>query len=72
MSKRIYIAKGKQVKNKNLVNVTLDVNKLLEHIYNYEGKDLVNITVAQLKTPDQYGKTHTVYINNYKPSQEEE
>lgn len=63
MSDKIYTGKGKQVKDMNLVNLTLDVNTLLEHIYNYKGKDLVNITVAQLKHPDQYSKTHTVYIN---------
>lgn len=72
MSEKIYIAKGKQVKDMDLVNITLDLNKLLEHAYNYKGKDLVNITVAKMKAPDQFQKTHTIYINNYQPSQEEE
>lgn len=63
MSNKIYTGKGKQVKDMNLVNITLDVNTLLEHVYNYKGKDLVNITVAQMKQPDNYGKTHTCYIN---------
>ncbi|WP_304015801.1 hypothetical protein [Nonlabens dokdonensis] len=71
MSEKIYIAKGRKPENLNLINITLDLDELLEHAYNHKGKDKVKITVAKMQKPDKYKNTHTVYINNYvKPKEE--
>jgi hypothetical protein len=30
-------------------------------------KGYVNLVVAQMKEPDKYGKTHTIYVDDFKP-----
>lgn len=55
-----YIGSGK--KTKFGVNVTLDVEKCKEHVYEYNGKKYLTFEVNEKKEEDQYGKTHSVSI----------
>jgi hypothetical protein len=32
------------------------------------GKDYINLTVVEMKQPDDRGNTHTIYVNQYKPT----
>ncbi|WP_026956661.1 hypothetical protein [Algoriphagus vanfongensis] len=58
-----YIGKGKQVENMDIVEVSLNMAELQSHTFEYEGETYVKFNVAKLKEPDQYGKTHTVYVS---------
>lgn len=60
---RIYIGAGKQVKDFEMFNISIDATKMLEHIYEYEGRQYLTLTVAKRKNPDVFGKTHTCYID---------
>jgi hypothetical protein len=66
-----YIGKGKQVENKNMVEVSLNMAELQNHTFEYKGETFVKFNVAKLKEPDQYGKTHTVYLSVKVPESDE-
>ncbi|UZD21161.1 hypothetical protein [Algoriphagus halophytocola] len=66
-----YIGKGKQVENMEIVEVSLNMAELQNHTFEYEGETYVKFNVAKLKEPDQYGKTHTVYVSVKEPESEE-
>jgi hypothetical protein len=65
-----YIGKGKQVENMEIVEVSLNMAELYDHTFEYEGETYVRFNVAKLKEPDQYGKTHTVYVSVKEPESE--
>lgn len=58
-----YIGKGKKVENMDIVEVSLNMAELQNHSFEYEGETYVKFNIAKLIEPDQYGKTHTVYIS---------
>lgn len=62
-----YIGKGTQVKDLDIIRVSISREKLEEilknHMVDYEGNEYLVFEVASLKEPDQYGKTHTAYIS---------
>tara|TARA_R110001599_G_scaffold221395_4_gene420008 strand:+ start:23210 stop:23467 length:258 start_codon:yes stop_codon:yes gene_type:complete len=64
---KTYIGKGSQVKDLNIIRVSISKETLEEilndHMVDYDGKEYLVFEVASLKEPDQYGKTHTAYIS---------
>ena len=58
-----YPGKGKQVENLDIVEVSLNMAELQNHTFEYEGETFVKFNIAKMKEPDQYGKTHTVYVS---------
>jgi hypothetical protein len=66
-----YMGKGKQVENMDIVEVSLNLAELQNHSFEYEGETYVKFNVAKLKEPDQYGKTHTVYVSVKESDSEE-
>ncbi len=78
MSEKIYIGTGKEkffADGSSLINVTLSLDGLRELFENYgftteQGKKKLGIVISKRKEPDQYGHTHKVMINTYKPEQE--
>ena len=71
MSEKIYIGKGKQIKDFDMVQVSINLEEALEHKHEYQGKEYLTFTVAKLREADQYGKTHTAYVSLL-PGNEEE
>ena len=72
MAENIFCGSGREVSFDNgssIVYVTLNLAELKEHIYDYNGKKYVNLTVGARKEPDQFGKTHYVKINTFKPEE---
>ena len=53
------------------MEVSLNMAELQNHTFEYEDETYVKFNVAKLKEPDQYGKTHTVYISVKEPESEE-
>jgi hypothetical protein len=59
---KTYVGNGKEGKY-GYVNFTLDVDKLIPYVFEYKGKKYVKLTMSKKKEVDQYGKSHTVYID---------
>ena len=67
---KIYVGSGKKVKDYDLVNISICLDdKIKPYIYEYKEKKYINLTVAAKKEVDQYGKTHSVTINTFKPDE---
>jgi len=70
---KIFVGNGKQVFD-DLISVSLcltDIPK--EHIFEYNGKKYTKLNVGTKKGgADQYGKTHHVSIDTYKPQERAE
>jgi hypothetical protein len=62
-SEKIYIGKGKQVNEMEIVKVTLKYEELAEMVYEKEGVKYVSFEIAKLKNEDKFGRTHTCYYN---------
>ncbi len=56
-----YIGKGKQVKEMEIVKVSIKLEQLEAIAYEMNGVKYVSFEVAKLKEADQYGHTHTCY-----------
>lgn len=58
---KIYIGKGNQVPNLQIVRVTLKLSEVKKIAYTREGVEYITIEVAKLKEPDKFGRDYTVY-----------
>ena len=75
---KIYIGTGTEKVFKDgssLINITLSLDGLKDHFENYgfttqQGKKKLGITVSRRKEPDQYGHTHKVILNTFKPEEQ--
>lgn len=65
--KREFVGKGVKAGNFDLINISISKSKLDNHWFEYNGEHYVKLTVGGLKETDQYGKTHSVWINDYQP-----
>jgi hypothetical protein len=59
---KIFVGKGKKPQPW-VTRITLNVEELLKHAYEFEGKNLVTIEIAKMKQPDNFGRTHSAYIS---------
>lgn len=61
-----YVGNGKQVKDfADLVEMSICIDDAEKFIYTFagNGKRYLKLTVARRKSPDNYGHTHTAYVN---------
>ena len=63
-SEKIYIGKGKQVQELDIVKITLKFAELSEMVYEKNGVEYISFEIAKLKNEDKYGRTHTCYYKN--------
>lgn len=60
-----YIGHGKPIeKIENGVEVVIDITAAESFFFEYEGKKYLKFAVVQRKVADQYGRTHTAYLNS--------
>lgn len=67
-NKRTFVGGGKKAEKFDIVNFSVclsDIDK--SHIFEYNGKKYVKLSVGAKREVDQYGKTHAVWIDDYKP-----
>lgn len=64
---RTYVGKGVKAGQFDLVNISICIDDAEPHFFEYNGKRYVKLTVGGLRETDQYGKTHSVWVNEYKP-----
>lgn len=67
---RLYVGKGVKAGNFDLINISISKSKLEDHWFEYEGEHYVKLTVGGLRETDKYGKTHSVWVNDYKPTEQ--
>lgn len=60
---RNYIGKGTKLKDFDILKVTVELDTALEYSHEYNGKKYLSFEVARMKQPDEFGKTHTCYVN---------
>lgn len=65
--KPIRVGNGKKRKE-NWLTASICIDKLQEHLYEYNGKQYVNLSINIREQPDQYGKDVEISINDYKPN----
>ena len=53
------------------INISLRKSKIMDHFFEYNGDEYIRLTVGKKKEP-MYGKTHTVWVNDYDPSKAKE
>ena len=63
---RQYVGNGKQA-GEYYVNFSLKESALKPHFYEYNGERYVRLTIGQNKEVNQYGNTHSIWINDYQP-----
>ena len=71
-NEKIYVGSGIEKFDGGLVQATIcltDITKnASEHVFEYEGKKYLKIKVQRKKNgADQYGKTHYVEVDTWKP-----
>jgi hypothetical protein len=73
MNTKIYIGKGRKAEKLNIVNFSIcltDIPK--DEIFEYNGKEYLKLAIGEMKQADKYGKTHTVWVDDFKPEKKEE
>ena len=58
-----YIGKGKQIAGLEIVKITCKLEDLQKFAYQYDGTEYVTFEIAKMKTPDNFGRTHTAYVS---------
>jgi len=72
MNEKKYVGNGKKVGSYDLVNFTISEEKARGSWIEYNGKKYLKLTIAPKKETDKYGKTHTIWVDEYKPEQPKE
>jgi hypothetical protein len=75
MSERIYCGNGKEKRFQDggsIVTITVDIDTLLREFPNYgfttdAGKRKIRLKVGQRREVDQYGNSHLVEVDTWKP-----
>jgi hypothetical protein len=69
--KRTYLGNGKAVNGYPLVNFSICLSDIPQGVVTESktnGKKYLNLTIGEVKDgPNEWGYTHTVWINDYKP-----
>ncbi len=58
-----YIGKGKQVASMDIVRISCRIEDIIKHAHQYKDEEWISFEVARLQNPDQFGNTHTAYVN---------
>lgn len=66
-NEKAYIGNGRQKQGSEYITISLDVDQLLALMNSRttvapNGKYYLNAIVAKRRSPDQFGRTHTIYL----------
>ena len=72
-TEKIFVGGGKEKFDGNMVDASIcltDItNNAKEFIFEFEGKKYIKLNVVKKREEDQYGKTHYIEVNTYKPEE---
>tara|TARA_R110001583_G_scaffold21580_2_gene82007 strand:- start:415 stop:675 length:261 start_codon:yes stop_codon:yes gene_type:complete len=69
-TEKIFVGSGKEKFDGNMVETSLcltDIPK--EHVFEFEGKKYIKLNVVKKREADQYGKSHYIEVNTWKPEE---
>tara|TARA_R110002012_G_scaffold210912_1_gene381663 strand:- start:1009 stop:1275 length:267 start_codon:yes stop_codon:yes gene_type:complete len=73
---RIYVGNGVEKFDGDMVEFSLNLTKLgkeaTDHMFEYNGEKFIKLKVAKMKEANEYGKTHYVEVNTFKPEAKKE
>lgn len=71
MAEKIYVGSGKKSPQYDITSISVCLSDIpKEHITKSQnGKSYVNLKVSAKREPDQYGKTHSVEVDTWKPEE---
>ncbi len=78
MNEKIYIGNGKEKTFDNggsIINITIGLDGIKEYFEDYgfttdQGKKKLKLVVSKRREADQYGNTHSVTVDTFKPEQQ--
>ena len=69
--KKIYVGSGKEKFEGSLINTTINLSKISktseDFIFEYGGDKFIKLKVVKKKEMDEYGKSHYVEVDTWKP-----
>lgn len=69
MSEKKYVGTGRQAPNgMEIVNISIAESKVKDYWTEYNGERYLRLGVSKKREADQYGKSHSVYIDEWQPS----
>ena len=72
MNEKKYVGSGKKVGNYDLVNFTISEDKTKDAWIEYNGRRFLKMTIGKKKEVDQYGKTQSIWLDEWKPDEKSE
>ena len=69
--KTIYCGSGK-VMNEKWLKVTINPDKLKEHIQEYNGNKFIKLNINVKDEADQYGKDVSISVDTWQPEEKQE
>lgn len=73
MAEKIYVGSGTSKFDGNQVACSVCLTDLpQEHMFEYNGKKYIKLIVQEKKNTDEYGKTHYVAVDTWKPEPKKE
>lgn len=74
MADKNYVGNGVKNEQYDLINFSVCLSDLRQDdVFEYNGKRYCKLTIGSKKDGvDQYGKTHSVWVNDYKPEPQAE
>ena len=70
-NKKIYVGSGKEKFEGSLINTTINLSKISktskDFIFEYGGDKFIKLKVVKKKEEDEYGKSHYVEVDTWKP-----
>jgi len=67
--KKVYCGSGKK-RNDTWIQITINPDKLKEHIKEYNGSKFIKLNINLLNEPDKFGKDVSVSVDTYEPKNE--
>ena len=65
-NERKFVGGGKQ-NGDYYINISLAKSKIKDHFFEYNGEEYIRLTIGKRKEVDQYGKSHYVEVDTWKP-----
>ena len=64
-----YVGFGKEVGNYGMLSISIPESKVKAYWKEYKGERYLNLNIGSLREKTQYGQTHTVWIDEFKPKE---
>lgn len=68
MADKTYIGKGKSIGQYGNVAINICLSDIPPHaISEFKGKQYVKLVIGHMRSPDDKGRTHTVWVDDWQP-----